>query len=584
MTTDAATDSTTAPTAFEDASSEVGVELRYALASRPTPLPASSASGAYRLADLTIVLTRRSTDPIECGGITVTVPVGSGATALAAATIGMTAATDTPGWTGAVATSGQVTFTPPGGAAQIARQKGLSLLVRTLPVNRTVGRALLTVAVRWRLPGESTEDSWSTETVTLAISKFPATFSLGDLRASAGRIAHGDSVTLTWQAAGGDFQLLYDKADISVTGSESYTAHNITRDTLFQLRGTSSSSSGQLEAVRSTLVTVTNPDIVTHSLTVTKAVVTDRLATARYTVPSFSAPTLEHRPDLSMRIFNPLMRLWGAPTRLPFPPAASAPGLAVHGGKLHLLFRPYDKEQLTWATYDGRTWRTLSGFTDPVAPAPVSLIAAGTSLICAYRTPDGRQLTRTSTNGTTWGTASEMPPPGYGATSLCWDGTTLYAAVRTHSALPVLEVKSRTGQEPWQDFYSYGVLRPEIPIGSPELFFRNRTLMCLIRTLAGSVVSIRKDAEGVLTAHDEGMRSSHDVRLVTTGRGLFVLFPDSEGVLHSRSSDGTEPTPETPTAWTPAVPVDDYRTTETPALAWYRDRIIAIGRTSATRP
>lgn len=51
-----------------------------------------------------------------------------------------------------------------------------------------------------------------------------------------------------------------------------------------------------------------------------------------------------------------------------------------------------------------------------------------------------------------------------------------------------------------------------------------------------------------------------------------------------RTSDGTEPTPSGPTAWSTAGPVDDYRTMETPAVAWYRDRIIAVGRSGATRP
>ncbi|MEU4746844.1 hypothetical protein AB0G02_41195, partial [Actinosynnema sp. NPDC023658] len=289
MITDTAIpDSPTAPTTTQDASSEVGVELRYALTSRPSPLPASPASGAYHKADLTIVLTRRPSDAIECGGITVSVPVGTGAAALAAETTGMTASTDPSGWQATVATSGQVTFAPPGGTTQIGRQRGLALLLRTMPVNRTVGRALLTVTVRWRIPGESGENSWSTETVTLPISKFPPTFSLGELHASPGQISHGDSVTLNWQAAGGDFRLIYDNADICVTGHDSYTAHNITRDTLFQLRGTSSSASGELEAVRSAWVTVNTPDIVVQSLTVTKSVVTDRLATPEYTVPSFT--------------------------------------------------------------------------------------------------------------------------------------------------------------------------------------------------------------------------------------------------------------------------------------------------------
>lgn len=86
-------------------------------------------------------------------------------------------------------------------------------------------------------------------------------------------------------------------------------------------------------------------------------------------------------------------------------------------------------------------------------------------------------------------------------------------------------IKSRTAQQPWQDFYSYGLLAPKIPIGSPELFLRSGNLKCLIRTLAGSVISLHKDAEGTVKTHDEGMRSSHDVRVVVTKRGLFALFP-----------------------------------------------------------
>ncbi|MEU4746194.1 hypothetical protein AB0G02_37835, partial [Actinosynnema sp. NPDC023658] len=150
---------------------------------------------------------------------------------------------------------------------------------------------------------------------------------------------------------------------------------------------------------------------------------------------------------------------------------------------LHMLFRPYDREQLTWATYDGSTWRTLPNSPDVAAPGTVSLTAAGALLICAYRTTDGRQLTRTSTNGTSWGTASEMPEPGYGATSLCWDGTTLYAALRTHSWLAGLEIKSRTAGQSWQRVPHDGL--EANPIGSPELYMRNGTMMCTIRGLNG---------------------------------------------------------------------------------------------------
>ncbi|GLZ37940.1 hypothetical protein [Actinokineospora sp. NBRC 105648] len=93
----------------------------------------------------------------------------------------------------------------------------------------------------------------------------------------------------------------------------------------------------------------------------------------------------------------------------------------------------------------------------------------------------------------------------------------------------------------------------------------------------------RQGAEGVENPYPEGMRSSTMCGLAAVGETDRPV-PDSEGVPHMRTSDGTEPIPASPTAWSTAVPVDDYRTMETPAVASYRDRIIAVGRSGATRP
>ncbi|MEV7755849.1 hypothetical protein [Streptomyces griseofuscus] len=561
------------------AASEAGVELRYALASEPFPLAVSPASGSYQKADLTIVLTRRASTAIECDGITVSVPVGSGAGALAAETAGMTASTDPPGWSASVAASGQVSFGPPSGSVEIGKEDGLALSVGSIPVNRTVGRSRVTVAVRWRIPGESGTSSWSTETVELPVTKFPPAFSLGELYVSPGRIAYGDSVTLTWQASGGDFRLLYNKADISVTDRDSHVSHNITRDTLFQLHGTSSSSSGELEAVRSAWVTVDIPDVTTPSLTVTRRVVTDRIAAPQHSVPWFTASSMEYRPELSMRMYHPMLGRWGRPARLPFGPAGSPPGLAVHGGILHLLFRPYDSEELVWATYDGSTWRTLPGSPGAAGPDRVALVSAGSSLICAYRAPDGRQLTCASTDGTSWGTPSQMPAPAAGAVSLCWDGTTLHAALRSKKDdFPCLSVHTRDAEQQWRNVHDH--FHPS-PVGSPELVLQDEQLRCFFRALAGEVYTISRPRDGLYfsTVARVGVRASDDFRAVATGAGLTALFPDSEGVLHTTSYGTDEQAPAM--AWSPAAPLDEYRTTETPALVCYGNRMIAIGRGGA---
>ncbi|MFE3523376.1 hypothetical protein ACFXOD_17525 [Streptomyces sp. NPDC059161] len=577
MTTDiAAPDTAPGATSPAVASTEAGVELLYTLSTAPFPVQVSPASGEYRLADLTLVLTRRAARPIECGGITVSVPVGTGATALAAQTTGMTASTNPTGWGAAVAASGVVTFTPPGGLAEIDKANGLALSIAKVPVNRVEGRARLTVTVRWRIPGDTSEDPWSTETVTLPVPKFPPTFSLGELRADPLRVVHGGSVALSWQAANGIFRLSYGKADISVTDRDGFTAHNITQDTLFQLHGTSSSGSGEAEAVRSVWVTVAVPDVVVPTLTATRGVVTDRLAARTHTVPRFTATRLEYRPELSMRSFDPRQRRWSEPVRLPFGPAASAPAIAVRDGKLHLLFRPYDSEQLTWAEYGGRNWRTLPNSPGPAAVAPVALTAAGTSLVCAYQAPSGEQFTRTSSNGTSWGAASAMPAPMGGGVSLCWDGTALHAALRMMVVGLVTGHRRRDAQGEWQ---SDGA-GSQLMIHTPELVLWNDNLTCCFRSIHGRVWTRSRPKNGSsetwIAQRMDDVRASNNVRLAVAGPTLYMLFPDSEGALHLRSSDGS--------TWSAATPVDEYRTLETPALAWYGNQLIAIGRGGACPP
>ncbi|MFD6874268.1 MULTISPECIES: hypothetical protein [unclassified Streptomyces] len=577
MTTDiAAPDAAPDEASSAAASTEAGVELLYTLSTAPFPVQVSPASGAHRLADLTLVLTRRAARPIECGGITVSVPVGSGATALAAQTTGMTASTNPAGWGATVAASGAVTFTPPGGLAEIDKANALALSIAKVPVNRVEGRAQLAVTVRWRVPGDTSEDPWSTETVRLPVPKFPPAFSLGELRADPLRVAYGGSVALSWQAANGTFRLSYGKADISVTDRDGFTAHHITQDTLFQLRGTSSSGSGEAEAVRSVWVTVAVPDVVVPTLTATRGVVTDRLAARTHTVPTFAATRLEHRPELSMRSFDPRLRRWSEPVRLPFGPAAAAPAIAVRDGKLHLLFRPYDSEQLTWAEYGGRTWRTLPNSPGPAAVAPVALTPAGTSLVCAYQAPGGEQFTRTSSDGTSWGAASAMPAPLGGGVSLCWDGSALHAALRTMVVGLVPGHLRRDAQGEWQNDGAGS----QLLVHTPELVLWNGNLTCCFRSLHGRVWTRSRPKGGTpeswTAQRMDDVRASNNVRLAVAGPTLYMLFPDSEGVLHLRSSDGS--------AWSAAGPVDAYRTLETPALAWYGNHLIAIGRGGACSP
>lgn len=207
--------------------------------------------------------------------------------------------------------------------------------------------------------------------------------------------------------------------------------------------------------------------------------------------------------------------------------------------------------------------------------APVALTATGTSLVCAYQAPGGEQFTRTSSDGTSWGAASAMPAPMGGGVSLCWDGTALHAALRTMAVGLVPGHRRRDAQGEWQ---SDGA-GSQLLVHTPELVLWNGNLTCCFRSLHGRVWtrSRPRAARPSWTAQRmNDVRASNNVRLAVAGPTLYMLFPDSEGTLHLRSSDGS--------TWSAAAPVDAYRTLETPALAWYGDRLIAIGRGGACPP
>ncbi|MEV6217623.1 hypothetical protein [Nocardia sp. NPDC051833] len=164
-------------------------------------------------------------------------------------------------------TAKTITFTPTAEYTVIGRDEGVTIQLMDARINSVVGSSLLAIAMEWReVDGDGV---WETGSVAINVGKFPPDFVLENFTADQLIIDNGDSVRLTWAAGGvSSLKLLYDVAEIDVTNKATYTAPNITRTTVFYLRGTVQEGNGTVERTLSVTVTVRVPDLTVRRLTV----------------------------------------------------------------------------------------------------------------------------------------------------------------------------------------------------------------------------------------------------------------------------------------------------------------------------
>ncbi|GAU69673.1 TRAP transporter membrane protein [Streptomyces sp. NBRC 110611] len=244
-----------------ETASDFGSQVQYSLTTVPDPLTVSPAEGTVELGDLVIVASRIAVDPIETNEIAVYLPVGSEAWQLVLDYTGMQVPAPS-GWT---ATPGEanerILFKPDSEHATIGPERGLTLQLNKLRINRQIGTAPIGIELSWRKPGNS---AWKTENQTLDIGKFPADFYLRNLKPDRAYIDNGDTVTLTWErpeGTGATYHLLYENTEIEVTGYSTFPVQDIRRNTMFYLRGRIQQGTGTAERTLSTYVTVNKPDM-----------------------------------------------------------------------------------------------------------------------------------------------------------------------------------------------------------------------------------------------------------------------------------------------------------------------------------
>ncbi|MEU6554292.1 hypothetical protein ABZ915_29065 [Streptomyces sp. NPDC046915] len=247
-------------------------QLDYSLTTVPDPLTVSPASGNVELADLIIVGSRIHPSPIETNEIAVYAPIGTEAWQLVLDYTGLQTSINLTGWSATVDAAGErILFKPDTGHATLTPEQGITVQLDKLRINRQVGTAPIVMALKWRTPGSS---AWRTEEQTLGVGKFPAGFHLRNLKATPNYIDNGDSVTLTWErsdAGGAEYTLLYEDKAIAVPNYTTFTVHNVTRSTVFYVRGRIQQGTGTAERTLNTYVTVNKPDLEVKNLEVSGA-------------------------------------------------------------------------------------------------------------------------------------------------------------------------------------------------------------------------------------------------------------------------------------------------------------------------
>ncbi|MEU8924887.1 hypothetical protein AB0D10_28760 [Kitasatospora sp. NPDC048545] len=228
---------------------------------------------------------------VRCRKIVVTLPVGSNAADLVGNTGGAEAddiddyprdstglewnveRQTTPAEPASPAEVTAITFicTPPSGETTFDASREFTLILSSIPINRTAGAAPLTVSETTTAGTDWSERTLGPSAVEKAGNEFRfQTFSCVDPR-----VAHGRSTVLQWDGTpqNTEYYLFWDDAPAKrLTGLPArppltVTTHELTRTTTFVLNAQTKNAAGQtVHHYLSTTVTVKDPDLLAKTL------------------------------------------------------------------------------------------------------------------------------------------------------------------------------------------------------------------------------------------------------------------------------------------------------------------------------
>ncbi|MEV2279113.1 hypothetical protein AB0I72_26370 [Nocardiopsis sp. NPDC049922] len=239
--------------------------LEYTLYTTPHPIrvsPEGAEEGDGSELDperarLVFVASNNGRDTLRLTELSVEIPTGELAAQLALSLERVEASISLDGWTWS-RNGERIEFTTTDPYAELAPGQGLTFQVSDIPVNREVGAVELRVRADFEQSGS--------QTVSIFTGKFPQDFYLDHFAADTYEIDNGGTVVLTWKRSEGVTTTLVhggnDPEDVSHL--ERKVVGDVRQTTTFYLIG----RVGDVEIMRSVLVTVLNPDMVVNTLTV----------------------------------------------------------------------------------------------------------------------------------------------------------------------------------------------------------------------------------------------------------------------------------------------------------------------------
>ncbi|WP_435110269.1 hypothetical protein [Nocardiopsis synnemataformans] len=237
--------------------------LEYTLYTTPYPIrvsPKGAEEGGEldpERAQLVFVASNNSRDPVRLRKLTVEIPTGDLAAQLALSLERVESTISLNGWT-ASRSGERIEFTTTAPYTEIAPGQGLTFQIAEIPVNHEVGAVELRITEGYEGTGQGN--------LSIITGKFPQDFYLDGFAANVYEIDNGGKVVLTWKRSEGvTTTLLYGgKPPEDVTQLERKEIKDVKQTTTFYLIG----KVGDVEIMRSVMVTVLKPDMVVKNLTV----------------------------------------------------------------------------------------------------------------------------------------------------------------------------------------------------------------------------------------------------------------------------------------------------------------------------
>jgi hypothetical protein len=186
--------------------------LQYGFVTQPALLQ----TGTQTL--LTLAVSNSRSQAVTCTSITVTLPIGTNAKDLAAASSAIGTVLP-PGWN-AAQQGGQFTLTPTTPDAGKIGGQGLAFIFTGITVNDQPGICTIRIDEFAAAQGSAPVES----STTFPLTKFPATFTLSPLTAIPLEVEPGNSATILWNGSPATYTLSYDPDG---KGSQNFTVGNI---------------------------------------------------------------------------------------------------------------------------------------------------------------------------------------------------------------------------------------------------------------------------------------------------------------------------------------------------------------------